>query len=82
MPNVIEINDFSAPELDIYARLTENQLVNRADPENAMFIAESPVVIERGLRAGLHADRYKARRRKGAGAYRALRGHSGFRCAP
>ena len=52
MPNVIEINDFSAPELDIYARLTENQLVNRADPENALFIAESPVVIERALDAG------------------------------
>ena len=52
MPNVIEINDFSAPELDIYARLTENQLVNRADPENALFIAESPVVIERSLDAG------------------------------
>ena len=68
MPNVIEINDFSAPELDIYARLTENQLVNRADPENALFIAESPVVIER--------------RWKGAGAYRALRGHSGFRSSP
>ncbi|MBQ7896554.1 MAG: RNA methyltransferase [Oscillospiraceae bacterium] len=52
MANVIEITDFSAPELDIYARLTENQLVNRADPENAMFIAESPVVIERALDAG------------------------------
>ena len=52
MPNVIEINHFSAPELDIYARLTENQLVNRADPENALFIAESPVVIERALDAG------------------------------
>ena len=52
MPNVIEINDFSAPELDIYARLTENQLVNRADPENALFIAESPVVIVRALDAG------------------------------
>ena len=52
MPNVIEITDFSAPELDIYARLTENQLVNRADPEHGMFIAESPVVIERALDAG------------------------------
>ena len=52
MPNVIEISDFEAPELDIYARLTENQLVNRADPENAMFVAESPVVIERALDAG------------------------------
>ena len=52
MPNIIEINDFSAPELDIYARLTENQLLNRADPENALFIAESPIVIERALDAG------------------------------
>ncbi len=51
MPNIIEITDFSAPELDIYARLTENQLVNRAHPENALFIAESPVVIERALDA-------------------------------
>ena len=34
MPNVIEITDDGAPELDVYARLTENQLVNRADPEN------------------------------------------------
>ena len=52
MQNIIEITDFSAPELDIYARLTENQLVNRADPENALFIAESPIVIERALDAG------------------------------
>ena len=52
MANVIEITDFSAPELDVYARLTENQLVNRADPDNAMFIAESPVVIERALDSG------------------------------
>ena len=52
MPNVIEISDFNAPELDIYARLTENQLVNRADPEHGRFIAESPVVIERALDAG------------------------------
>lgn len=52
MPNVIEITDFNAPELDIYARLTENQLLCRADPDNAMFIAESPVVIERALDAG------------------------------
>ena len=52
MANIIEITDFSAPELDIYARLTENQLVNRANPEMAMFICESPVVIERALDAG------------------------------
>ncbi len=52
MPNVIEITSFSAPELDVYARLTENQLVNRADPSNALFIAESPNVSDRALDAG------------------------------
>ena len=46
MPNIIEITDFSAPELDIYARLTEVQLLNREFPEKGMFIAESPKVIE------------------------------------
>ena len=39
MSRIYEITDFSAPELDVYARLTENQLVNRADPLNALFIA-------------------------------------------
>ena len=52
MPHVIEIQDFQAPELDVYARLTENQLVNRADPANGLFIAESPNVIDRALDAG------------------------------
>ena len=50
--NLREITDFNAPELDVYARLTENQLVNRADPDNALFIAESPLVIGRALDAG------------------------------
>ena len=52
MANIIEIQDFSDPALDRYARLTENQLLNRADPENALFIAESPLVIGRALDAG------------------------------
>lgn len=52
MSHVIEITDFLAPELDVYARATENQLVNRADPSNALFIAESPLVIGRALDAG------------------------------
>ena len=52
MPNIIEITDFDAPELDVYARLTENQLVNRKEPDKGMFIAESPQVIERALDAG------------------------------
>lgn len=41
MAQVIEIHDFSDPALDVYARATENQLVNRADPANALFIAEA-----------------------------------------
>lgn len=49
---VYAITDFSAPELDVYARLSEVQLLNRADPGNALFIAESPNVIHRALDAG------------------------------
>lgn len=52
MPNIIEITDFSAPELDVYARLSEGQLLNRHEPEKGIFIAESPKVIERALDAG------------------------------
>ena len=52
MPDIIEITDFDAPELDVYARTTENQLVNRHEPQKGMFIAESPLVIERALNAG------------------------------
>ena len=52
MPNIIEITDFSAPELDVFARLTEGQLKSRQDSEKSLFIAESPKVIERALNAG------------------------------
>lgn len=52
MANIIEIKDFHAPELDVYARLTENQLLNLPDSEHGLFIAESPRVIERALDAG------------------------------
>ena len=52
MANVIEITDFSAPELDVYARLTEAQLLNRFEPAKGMFIAESPKVIHRALDSG------------------------------
>ena len=45
MPNIIEITDFHAPELDPYARLTQNQLRSRLEPEKGIFIAESPKVI-------------------------------------
>lgn len=52
MSNIVEITDFLAPELDVYARLTEVQLLNREYPEKGLFIAESPKVIERALDAG------------------------------
>lgn len=52
MANIIELSDFLDPRLDVYARLTEAQLLNRFEPEKAMFIAESPKVIQRALDAG------------------------------
>lgn len=52
MAQIIEITDFSDPGLDVYARLNENQLLNRHQPEKGLFIAESPKVIERALDAG------------------------------
>ena len=52
MPNYIKINDFSAPELDVFVRLTGAQLRNKLEPEKGIFIAESPTVIEVALSAG------------------------------
>ena len=52
MANIIEITNFSAPELDVYARLTEAQLLNRHCLREGLFIAESPKVISRALDAG------------------------------
>ena len=52
MPNIIEITDLSAPQLDPYVRLTEAQLKNRLHPEDGLFIAESPKVIGYALDAG------------------------------
>ncbi len=72
MPKLIEITDFSAPELDVYARLTENQLVCRRDPTQALFIAESPVVIERALDAGCVPVSFLMETKHAAGKGRAL----------
>ena len=52
MANIITITDFYNEALDVYARFTENQLLNRDDPSKGIFIAESPKVIERALDAG------------------------------
>ena len=53
MAYIVEIQDFSDPALDVYARLTENQLKNRLHPEEGLFIAESPKVICTALDGGL-----------------------------
>ena len=84
MSQRIKNNGFLAPELDVYARLTENQLLNRAHPEEGMFIAESPKVIERALDADAYRClclwkqnmfRGEAKRndRKDAGIFRCIR---------
>lgn len=52
MSNIIEISDFSSPNLDVFARLTETQLRNRKEPEKGIFIAESPKVIRIALDEG------------------------------
>ena len=52
MANIIEVTQFNAPELDVFARLTEAQLRNRMEPEKGVFIAESPKVISVALDAG------------------------------
>ena len=52
MARIIEITDFSDPQLDVYARLTEAQLLNRHCLTEGLFIAESPLVIGRALDAG------------------------------
>ena len=65
--NLIEITDFSAPELDVYARLTEAQLLNRFEPKKGMFIAESPKVIMRALDAGYEPVSFLVERKHLAG---------------
>ena len=67
MPNIVEITDLQAPELDPYARLTQNQLRNRLEPEKGIFIAESPKVISRALDAGYQPLSLLMERRQIAG---------------
>ncbi len=52
MSNIIKIENFSAPELDVFARLTGAQLRNKLEPDKAIFIAESPTVIDVALNSG------------------------------
>lgn len=69
---LVEISDFSDPRLDDYARLTENQLVDRADPANGRFIAESPLVISRALDAGMEPISFLMEKKHALGKAREL----------
>ena len=62
--NIIEITSLDAPELDVYARLTEAQLRSRLEPEKGLFIAESPKVIGTALDAGYQPVSLLMERRK------------------
>lgn len=70
MPNIIEITDLKAPELDIYARLSENQLLHYYEPNGGIFIAESPKVIGRALDSGCVPLSFLLERRHIAGQAR------------
>ena len=72
MPTIIEITDLSDPALDVFARLTENQLRSRLEPEKGVFIAESPKVIERALDAGAVPFALLMERRKIDGSARSI----------
>ena len=71
MPNIIEITDLSAPELDAYVRLTESQLRARQEPEKGIFIAEGLTVIGHALDAGCEPLSFLVERRHIEGKARA-----------
>lgn len=52
MADVVKITDFRAPELDVFARLTEAQIRSRAEADKGIFIAESPKVVRLAFAAG------------------------------
>ena len=82
MPNIIEITDFSAPELDVYARLTQAQLRNRLEPEKGVFICREPQGDRAGagcrLPAAVPAHGAQTDHRPGPGHPDPLRGRPGI----
>lgn len=72
MSNIIEISDLEAPELDVYARLTEVQLLRLYEPDAGLFIAESPKVIERALDAGYEPVSFLVERKHIEGEARSI----------
>lgn len=51
--NVIEITSLQQEEIRVFASLTEAQLRNKLNPDEGLFIAESPKVIRVALEAGI-----------------------------
>lgn len=72
MTQIIEIKDIRVPQLDIYARLSEGQLRHYYEPEEGLFIAESPMIIRRALEAGYRPLSMLAERKMLDGAGREL----------
>ncbi len=68
MPNIIQIDDITAPELDVFARLTEARLRSH----EGLFVAESVTVIEHALNAGYEPVSFLMERRCAEGKARAL----------
>ena len=64
MNRIIEIKDFQNPELDVYARLSEVQLLRACEPKPGLFIAESPRVIERAIQAGYYPVSFLAEKKE------------------
>lgn len=74
MSNIVchEITDFAAPELDVYARLSERELLRHDEPLSGLFIAESPKVVVRALDAGCEPVSFLLERRHVEGEAREL----------
>ena len=72
MSELIPITDFDAPELDVYARLSERELLRHDEPLEGLFIAESLRVVERALDAGYEPVSLLLERRQAEGGARAL----------
>lgn len=72
MANVIEIQDLTAPELDVFARLTETQLRSRREPEKGIFIAEGHKVISHAMESGCRPTAFLMERKHITGKARYL----------
>jgi tRNA G18 (ribose-2'-O)-methylase SpoU len=72
MAQIVEIQDLSAPELDVFCRLTQAQLRNRREPKKGLFIAESPKVIACALKAGCEPVAFLMERKHIQGDAKAL----------